>query len=133
MLSDRSDRSTALWVDSEGTLHEQYTALFFVGQTELGTTAFDSARAVLHYRRHGVAYFCPTCGEIWARTAFIDSRGAVAPFAVEEALCAVHGDGTFCAEWLEGILDLLPPAALHREFELELQRVEKGELECSAE
>lgn len=38
------------------------------------------------------AYFCPNCGDIWARRVNTESDGTARPFRVYYATCRVHKD-----------------------------------------
>lgn len=110
------------WVDSEGTLHEQYTILFFLGHSELGSARMDpGACPGLRYRRSGLAFFCPECGEVWARAFWLDSKGQLSPFTAEVQCCEQHGGGSLLS--LSALLEILPREALAREFELLIKEI----------
>lgn len=119
------------WTDENGTLHERYRAEVFVGLDHLGSFEFDPGdHAELHYRRTGVAYFCPCCGDVWARLVLLDSEGNQSCLDAHSVSCHNHPDlweepGSLLCRGLEGLVDLLPPAALRRELEIYLKRLEK--------
>ena len=119
--SSSTGTSETFWVDEDGTLHETYSVLVLVGADLLGQFLVDpGSRPDLSYRRTGVAYFCQHCGEVWARLVFVDSKERQASFEVKTVACENHPDwwnvpGSLLAARLEGLLDLLPPAALQRE------------------
>lgn len=112
--------------DEDGTLHEQYTISVFIGPEYYGSFPLDpGAQPGLGYRRHGVAYFCPDCGEVWARLVFMDSRRIVNPFLPVRAACPKHPDqwevpGSLLAGGLDALLYALPERLLMRELALHL-------------
>lgn len=116
------------WVDGDGTLHEWYRVLVFIGREFLGEFQLDPGdHPELGYRRTGVAYYCWHCGEVWARLVFIDSAGRRSPLNVEQISCEKHYDqwqiaGSLLGARLEGILPYLPAAAVKREFRIYLQQ-----------
>ena len=114
--------NAAPWVDEEGTFHEVCSASFYIGHSELGSSQFDpGSHPSLRYRRSGTAYFCSDCGEIWARIVVLGHRAELLDFRVEQVKCDTHGEGSLL-EGLEGLLEILPPAAVQREFELHLRK-----------
>ena len=123
--------STPCWVDKNGTFHEQYTALVLVGNDLLGTFTIDpGAWPSLSYRRSGVAYYCPWCGDIWARVVFTDSRGIQASLDITTVSCIRHPDqwdlaGSLLAGRLEALIEHLPLDAVKREFEIHMNEAEK--------
>jgi len=117
-------------VDSLGTFHEKYSVIVLLGNNVGGQFSFDpGAWPRLRYRRTGVAYFCPHCGDIWARLVFTDSRGVQMPFDVERVACAKHPDswntaGSLLASGLEALVELLPSDVLKRELELHIKELQ---------
>jgi hypothetical protein len=125
-----SSASGNFWTDEDGTLHEIYQTLVYVKAEYLGESTIDpGACPELGWRRHGVAYFCDTCGEIWGRVVFVDSSGRQAPFTVARVSCERHYDqwevaGSLLGGGLDGLLPYLPTAAVKREFQIHLNRLE---------
>jgi len=80
-----------------------------IGDSEIG---FVTVRGLV-CEPYSHAYFCPCCGEIWARI-FID----VEPqhWMVSTMLCAKHGLGSIWREWDKEYMDALPIEALKLEF-----------------
>lgn len=126
------DSAPKRWTDEDGTFHEQYRAAIFVAGTHLGEFAFDpGAWPSLHYRRRGIAYFCPTCGDVWARIVLWDSAESQSELDSETVSCENHADqwntpGSLLSAGLDGLADLLPADALRREFYLYQKRLEKN-------
>lgn len=120
-----------IWTDEDGTLHEQYRASVFIGQDHLGEFEFDpGSRPGLHYRRTGIAYYCPECGEVWARLVLWESNGRQCLLDAERVSCEKHEDqwavaGSLLAVGLEDLIELLPEPALRREFNIYIKRLEK--------
>lgn len=114
-------KAGSYWVDEADTLHENYQALIFIGSEFLGEFPIDpGAQPELCYRRGGVAYFCPACGEVWARLVWVNSRGEQQLFDTRSVACDKHPDqwnipGSLLTGELFGLLDLLPRAVLLRE------------------
>lgn len=123
--------SPPTWVADDGTLHETYTILILVGGDMLGSFQLDpGGHPELRYRRSGAAYFCPDCGDVWARLVWVDSKGIQAPLKVETVSCERHEDqwnvaGSLLAGPLEDLLPHLPPEAIRREFLIHLKAQEK--------
>lgn len=118
----------------EGTAHEPCTLEFSVRGEPLGSAPIDPGSAErLGWRRTGIAYFCPECGDIWARVSLRDSRGAYRHWDVAIVGCEAHGDlwevpGSLLSGYRNaGYLEYLPEPALRREFEVHL-RQEKRQL-----
>jgi len=115
-------------VDAGGTLHETYRILFHIQGKMLGEASFDPGGwPSLGYRRTGLAYFCPFCGEVWGRVVLVDSKGVRNPMEITQVSCPSHPDsyslpGSILAGRLENLLPLLPPAVLRREFDLHLRK-----------
>lgn len=116
--------------DEDGTLHELYRAAVFVGGECLGEFGFDSGLPHLRWRRTGIAYFCPACGDIWARLVFWESDGQQSLLDCERISCENHEDqwevpGSLIFSGIEGLVELLPEAALRREIEVHMRYMEK--------
>ena len=116
--------------DPDGTLHETYSAEYFLHGTYLGGLQYDSGRSDLGWHRSSVAFFCPTCGDTWARMVVTASEGRACHFDVERVGCERHFDlwnipGSTLVGRLEGLVEDLPPALLRREFEVHLRWAEK--------
>jgi hypothetical protein len=125
--SSSTGTSSTLWTGPDGTLHERYHVLVLVGHDLLGEFYFDpGSHPELGYRRSGVAYYCSWCGDVWARLVFVDSRGTQASLDAETIACEKHADqwnlaGSLLAQRLEELIQVLPPAAVKREFEIHLR------------
>jgi hypothetical protein len=83
----------------------------------------------LHWRRMSVAYFCPECGEVWARLPILNSKGELEIFEVSTVACEKHSDqwnvpGSLLSQGLESLLELMPYEAVKREFNLYLRQTE---------
>jgi len=124
--------SANLWQDPDGTVHERCRLVFHIQSDFFGETPFDPGAAPqLGYRRTSLAYFCPDCGEVWARVVLLDSSERTAPFDVEVESCERHpAPGKVPGSILEGyrndaLLQYLTPAALKREALLHLKMKEK--------
>jgi hypothetical protein len=124
-----SPSAEGYWIDPDGTFHENYTALIFVGQEFLGEFPWDpGAHPETRWRRFGTAYFCQVCGEVWGRVVFQDSSGRQLPFQVDTVACAEHTDqwevpGSLLAGDLEGLLGDLPLRAVAREFRVHIKHL----------
>ncbi len=113
------------------------TALYF-----LHNKLVDQATFKCDFTPHSLAYFCPTCGEIWGRI-MVDGGGY---WSVEPASCEKHTPqgvpewgkipGAFCTSidnrrqnlsvmWWGRALEHLPPTILQREFMLTLNHYER--------
>jgi hypothetical protein len=117
----------------------------------LGSKFLDQSEFVSEYQPHSLAYFCPTCGEVWGR---ILCNGQYAPhWSVEVVPCVRHTTqcvpswgkvpGSFCSSHAEGntkarlsvmwwgrALEHLPSAVFCREFEIALQHFERNQNDC---
>lgn len=115
------------WVDPDGTLHS-VGELFFLGVAE--PVVFDpGAHPELSYPRMGWAFACPHCAQIWDRISLYDHNHNIQPFEIVKVACSKHHDfwnvpGSVLAAG-EGLLPLLPPALLRREFDVHLSFAEK--------
>jgi hypothetical protein len=121
-----------IFVDNDGTLHEQYRLLVFVDGAFLGESNIDPGSCPdLGYRRSGRAWFCPDCGDVWGRVVLIDSHGEQMPLEVDTVSCARHKDqwetpGSLLSGYRnEGYLRHLPEPALRRELEVNLKQMER--------
>jgi len=121
--------SASWWTDPDGTLHEWYTLTIFIGRQCCGQFQLDpGAHPALGYQRSGVAYYCSSCGDIWARIVFTNSKGEQQPLDVEPVACAKHYDqwqqrGSLLAGRLEALLPFLPESVVRREFMIHLQDI----------
>lgn len=119
--SSSTGMDASIWVADDGTFHEDYKGLVFIGSDFLGEFSLDAgSHPELRYRRTGVAYFCHTCGEVWARIVLVDSRGEQKSFEPRSVACRTHYDqwnipGSLLAGELFGLIEVLPPEALRRE------------------
>lgn len=79
------------------------------------------------HRPFSVAYFCPTCGEVWARAAI---EGA--PFQPWVVSCEKHRGlkyspaGCLWMDWDKDYTKAFPPKVLKRELEMLLEHFEWG-------
>lgn len=119
------------WVDAQGTMHSEHHALVIVQDAPLGEYVLDPGQhPELGWRRNSLAYFCPTCGEVWARIVMTPLRELPEPFEVLSVACAEHRDrwnlpGSLLAGPYEALLALLPREAVLRELSLCLAQFEK--------
>ena len=109
------------WTTPDGTLHEVYSGAIFVGNRYFGPISYDSGRSDLRWERGSLAYFCETCGEIWARVVMQDSEGKQKYFTIVRVACEKHHDwwnvaGSLLAGHYQYLLDDLPPEAVKREL-----------------
>ncbi len=77
------------------------------------------------------AYFCPVCGEIWARIVMETREGKQQPFSPKIVSCPQHPDpwnvpGSLLTGFMVDKFDALPPDAIKREFEIHMAQAEKG-------
>ena len=77
--------------------------------------------------RESLAYFCETCGEVWAR---VVEGGR--PFRVISMSCSRHPrpypsavGGSLWLIWDRAFNDSLPPAVMRRELDLHLKHYDK--------
>jgi hypothetical protein len=119
------------WRGEDDTHHEIYTGTIFLGTSYLGSFQYDSGREDLGWSRASAAFFCPSCGDIWARLVATDSRGFPQSFVVFTAPCAEHPwqgsevPGSLLLGRLANHLPDLPPAAVVREFKIHLEHFSK--------
>lgn len=117
------------WTDEEGTLHEDYRAAFFLRQSPAGVSTFDpGSQPLMRWRRSSLAWFCPFCGDVWARALLTDSTEKLSAFEVFTVSCEQHPDywnipGSLLSRGLEGLLEVLPEVLLKRELELSLRNI----------
>lgn len=84
--------------------------ILFLGSSPVAT----SRTWILHERgipaiwHRNTAYFCPECGDIWARRVFTHAA-PLTGWAVENRYCEKHGDGTLLTRPAHA-LDLLNPS-----------------------
>lgn len=112
-----------LWTDDAGTLHETCQLSFLIDGEDFGTVPFDPGSQAPGWRRTSYAWACQTCGEIWGRAILITSFNNVAPFEFFPVACRQHPDqwnvpGSLLSGPLGGLLEVLPPKAVRREFEI---------------
>ena len=109
------------------------TASYFIGERFFGTSS-------LFQGADSIAYFCSTCGDIWAR--IVAGEGwqvEVVPCALHEPRTAIDWSKTpgslinpfvtqrFVGAWAwAAVIEALPPEVLRHEFELHLNRYDKG-------
>ena len=78
--------------------------------------------------RSGICYFCPRCGDIWARVVFVQRSQQGLEYAWERVSCEKHPDalGTIAGSLLTGplmfLLDYFPRGLLQREFIIHMNR-----------
>lgn len=99
---------------------------FIVGTNHLGTTKVNYT--MVHGERHppcGYAFFCPTCGEIWAR-APVQIGVEYSKFQSVSRGCAKHPQhalevpGSLWLDWDREFTTSFPFGALLYEVELQL-------------
>jgi hypothetical protein len=95
------------------------TATFFIGGKffGIGNVGYGYNRRAGHYAPESLAYFCPTCGEIWARIAVAD-----AIWQTYRAYCEQHPApwympaGSIILPWVEEMAITFPEEVLKREI-----------------
>ena len=92
-------------------------ALYFLGNRLLGSSPELSRWDDLKVNHNNLAYFCPTCGDIWGRVA--DDR--CAGWFPVNVPCAKHGNGSFIFVWRNSFEEL-PPEVLKYELDTRLSR-----------
>lgn len=117
-----------IWVDeTSGILHELCTVHVVVGNSLLASFELDpGAWPSLGYRRDSVSFFCPSCGDIWGRLVFVNSKGQQQRFEVVTVACERHPDawqvpGSLLAGRLEALVHLYPRPVLERELKIYLK------------
>lgn len=97
--------------------------MFLVGNDLLSESDFDPGNAPeLGFRRGGVAYVCPHCGQAWAHAIVVDSKGQQMQFDVAVVSCEQHTDywevpGSLLSGYRNAAyLPLMSAKALKREF-----------------
>ncbi len=89
---------------------------------------FKFNRLSLLSGRAGICYFCPRCGDIWARIVFQNRSQRDLDYAWERVACEKHPDafGTIAGSLLTGplmfFLDYFPRPLLQREFIIHMNR-----------
>lgn len=101
----------------------------------LGSTTQPLKRVHAEYQPpYSHAWFCPDCGEVWARAAVV-SGSYQSKFTIEGGQCdrhpspsPYHVPGTMLLVWDDDFNSLLLscPDAVKREFELHLQYAERN-------
>jgi len=104
------------WTDADGTMHEIYTANIFIENAWYGSFQYDSGRADIRWHRSGFAYFCFSCGDIWARVVVTDSNNNSQGFTLCPARCEKHGDGSLLQPLLTPLWELFPEPFMRKEF-----------------
>lgn len=107
-----------------------YTSTILVGEAHLGTIEYPDEAGNLHVVSHSIAYFCFTCGDVWARLVSTGPSGKQGVFYPISLPCARHSDGwnlpgSLLGGMMEQILGDLPPDAVRREFNLLMQKYER--------
>lgn len=75
--------------------------------------AWMTSFAILnHPANHSRAFYCSSCGDIWARWV-LDSFNHC---SLEFRNCEAHGSGFYTTHYIDRSLFLLPPELLKREF-----------------
>lgn len=115
------------WTDEDGTAHYKVRLLVFIGNNFLGESEIDPGNCPeMGWRGNGVVYFCPFCGEIWARVVMLHKNGRDWPFEIAQVSCENHPDHWETPGSLLGgcrnehYLPYLPLDALKREFMIHL-------------
>lgn len=91
----------------------------FVGSREAYCCAVANGVEIASGYWPNTAFFCPTCGEIWARAVYdhhFDYAPKIAsPWMTEARRCPQHGDGTFLSGYSGDHLLSCSTELLHRE------------------
>lgn len=69
-------------------------ATYFLGSRILGTSTFPCPNG----GADGQAWFCRTCGEVWARVVCREDDSATSPFILHQAPCVKHAP-TCAIDW----------------------------------
>lgn len=114
-----------------------HTALYFLQNKLIGQTTFQCEASP-----HSLAYFCPTCGEVWGRVVVDGGKY----WSVQHVACEKHlpqgvpewgkPPGCFCTDldsrrrnlsvlWWGRAIEHLPPELLQRELLLTIQHYER--------
>lgn len=113
--------SKPYWTDADGTAHEIYTVDILLRGSDLGSFQIDpGVHEDMSWPRSSLAYFCGTCGDIWARMLWKSSSGRLESWRIVEASCEKHTEGTLLIHPFKPLLRYLPAAALEREYKLAL-------------
>lgn len=89
---------------------------YFLGQKLLGSSNLYPKWSEDKPLQGSSAYFCSTCGEIWAR--IVNDKATYHQALI--VACAKHGNGSFILPWRQGCPSELPPEVLLYEFNLRL-------------
>jgi hypothetical protein len=116
------------------------TALYFLEQAQVASSSFEC-----NTTPHSSAYFCPTCGKIWARIVCTSESFPRPQWDVQTVPCEKH-KASCVADWSRvpgsltdpfeksanlstlhwgSAIDKLPPVLLDREFSILLDYYEK--------
>lgn len=109
----------------EGTAHEVCHFDFFIEGEHFGTIAADGAEVGIRSRWRSLAFFCASCGDVWARIVLTRSAGRSETFDCRQVACAKHYDqwnlaGSVLGPDLDAFVQYLPAALAAREFSLHL-------------
>jgi predicted RNA-binding Zn-ribbon protein involved in translation (DUF1610 family) len=111
------------WVDASGTAHENCKIMFLVENDLLSEGDYDPGNAPeMAFRRTGVVYVCPHCGQAWGHVILLDSTGRQMPFEITAVACERHPSqwdvpgSLLSGHHNSGYLRLLSTRALRREF-----------------
>lgn len=120
-------KTPRFWTDKEGTAYERVALQVEILGEPFGEQITDGA---LFPVREQVAFFCESCGAIWAR---LRIEGVwKRDWRIFTVACSKHHDpwdtaGSLLSGGAEGYLKHLPPAALLREFQLYLSQGDRNE------
>lgn len=115
----------------------RYTQHFIVEGKHLGETPRPAVKygAMCVGAPQAYAFFCPLCGEVWARCPVVDFQGVVQPFQATTKECRKHPDflnlwttripGSIFLSFDKEFTAALPEEALKRELLLHLDAIEK--------
>lgn len=126
----------AFWHDDDGTLHDWYKVSIFFGRQFAGAFLIDPGQhPELRFNRRSLAYFCPRCGDVWARLVYASQFPHVETQPFGDPLrvgCLQHGDewelaGSLLSAGMDTLLPYLPESVLQRELMLHCQDYERGE------
>ena len=100
-----------------------YTILTMLGNKCLG----KSTRGLewTHNQQHvpiSRHYFCPVCGEVWAKVVCVDEKSRHHVWTVH---CSDHGTGSLLCPWDDTFNRSLPLQAIVREIDLLLKNPDK--------
>lgn len=117
-----------------------YSQHFFIGNDFKGTTQrsyFQFHAKLFEGRPFDVksnAWFCPTCGEVWARAILEDvGTGNTHPYRVTMHGCSKHPSNNVqtppgsVMTWFDELLPYLPPAMVEYEFNILMKYLDTKE------